>query len=468
MKPRGTTVNDVHSQLNATRVQRIVAPATFEALRRTIHRARRSGSALCIAGGRHAMGTQQFGTDAWLVDTRRLNRVLHFDPERGRITVQGGIQWPELVRWLLRAQAGQSDAWGIAQKQTGADRMSLAGSLAANTHGRGLRMKPLIADVESFVLVDASGDVHRCSRTENSELFRLVIGGYGLFGVVYEVTLRLAPRQRIERVVEIVDVDDLLPCFAQRIADGFLYGDFQYQTDERSADFLRRGVFSCYRPVESTTPMPRAQRHYSRRQWRELLYLAHTDKRRAFDLYADYYRSTSGQIYWSDTHQLSTYLDDYHRRLDRRLGAGCRATEMITEVFVPRQTLTDFLEEARDDFRRRGVNVIYGTIRLVERDDESFLAWATQPCVGIIFNLHTVHTPEGVEHTAQAFRRLIDRAFRRGGSYYLTYHRFAAREQVVACYPQFPEFLQRKRRYDPEERFQSDWYRHYRALLTEA
>jgi hypothetical protein len=55
---------------------------------------------------------------------------------------------------------------------------------------------------------------------------------------------------------------------------------------------------------------------------------------------------------------------------------------------------------------------------------------------------------------------------RRGGSYYLTYHRYATREQVEACYPQFPEFLRLKRQHDPEERFQSDWYRHYKKLFA--
>lgn len=52
-------------------------------------------------------------------------------------------------------------------------------------------------------------------------------------------------------------------------------------------------------------------------------------------------------------------------------------------------------------------------------------------------------------------------------SYYLTYHKFATRDQILACYPQFPEFLRLKRRYDPEERFQSDWYRHYRRMFAD-
>lgn len=108
--------------------------------------------------------------------------------------------------------------------------------------------------------------------------------------------------------------------------------------------------------------------------------------------------------------------------------------------------------------------MIYGTIRLIERDDETFLAWAKQSYACVIFNLHVEHTRAGVDQSAAAFRRLIDMAIRRAGSYYLTYHRHATREQVLACYPQLPEFLRLKRKYDPEERFQSDWYRHYRGM----
>lgn len=181
-----------------------------------------------------------------------------------------------------------------------------------------------------------------------------------------------------------------------------------------------------------------------------------------------YYLSTSGQLYWSDTHQLSVYIDDYHRALDRMLGATGRATEMISEIYVPRGALVRFLADARADFRAHEVDVIYGTIRLIERDDESLLAWARDRWACVIFNLHVVHSPEGLARAAAAFRRLIDLAVRFGGSYYLTCHRWATRRQVEACYPQFAEFLRLKRRYDPEERFQSEWYRHYRAMFADA
>jgi len=465
--PAGTLVNDVHSQLNPTRVDHIVRVDSLEAIRTTILKAKREGKAVSIAGGRHAMGGQQFGADTMLIDTGQYKRVLSFDSNRGLVDVEAGIQWPELIEYLLTVQKGRSRQWGIVQKQTGADRLSIGGALAANVHGRGLSLKPLIEDVESFVLVDADGNRRTCSRQENPELFRLAIGGYGLFGIIAAVKLRLAPRTKMKRIVEVIELKELIPAVRRRIAEGSLYGDFQYSTDTNSTDFLWKGVFSTYRLVNAATPIPEGQKEFSVQDWNELIELAHGAKGEAFRRYADHYLSTSGQIYWSDTHQLSTYLDDYHRTLDRKLKAVHPATEIISEIYVPRAAFVGFMKEVRDDFRKNNVNVVYGTIRLIERDDESFLAWAKQPYACIIFNLHTVHTPEGLEHSATALRRLIDMAIRRGGSYYLTYHKYATREQVLACYPQFPEFLRLKKRYDPEERFQSDWYRHYKRMFAD-
>ena len=106
-------------------------------------------------------------------------------------------------------------------------------------------------------------------------------------------------------------------------------------------------------------------------------------------------------------------------------------------------------------------------IRLIEPDRESFLAWADRPYACVVFNLHVPHSPAGLEAAQADFRRLIDRGLERGGSFFLTYHRWAGRAQVARAYPQFPEFLRLKWRYDPDERFQSDWYRHYRALFAQ-
>jgi len=460
-------VNDVHSRLNATTVHRVVRPESPEEVRAAVIAARSEGRAVSIAGGRHAMGGQQFGAGTVLLDMRVMNRLLAFDRAAGEVEVEAGIQWPELVAGLVAAQRGEAWQWGIRQKQTGADRLTLGGALSANVHGRGLAFKPFISDIVSFTLVDGAGRAVTCSPDEHADLFRLAIGGYGLFGVVTSVRLRLAARQKLERVVEVREVDGLMAAFERRIVAGYLYGDFQFAIDPASDDFLRGGVFSCYRPVDPDTPMPEEQRALSNKDWQELIALAHVDKRRAVDRYTAHYLATSGQLYWSDLHQMADYVDGYHKAIDARMAAPAPATEMISELYVPRSALPRFLAEVREDFRANDVDLIYGTIRLIERDDESFLAWAREPWACVIFNLHTVHTEAGIARSAAAFRRLIDLAVGNGGSYYLTYHRWATKEQVRACYPHFAEFLRLKRRYDPEERFQSDWYRHYRAMFAD-
>src|SRR5262249_56073259 len=114
--------------------------------------------------------------------------------------------------------------------------------------GGGLCGRRMVGDGEAFGLVGADGEAVACRRAENPELFRLVVGGYGLFGCVFSGRLRLVPRRVLGRVVEIGSIGELMALFDQRIAAGFLYGDFQFAIDPASDDFLRRGVFSCYRP----------------------------------------------------------------------------------------------------------------------------------------------------------------------------------------------------------------------------
>ncbi|MGH4023168.1 MAG: FAD-binding oxidoreductase, partial [Pseudonocardiaceae bacterium] len=376
---------------------------------------------------------------------------------------------PELVDHLHAAQRGEREQWSIAQKQTGANRFTVGGSVAANCHGRGLTMGPIVSDVESLRVVTADGSLLTCSRTCNRELFSLVVGGYGLFGAIYSITLRLVRRQMLQRIVELISIDDLVDAVHARVRAGFCYGDFQFAIDPGSADFLRRGVFSCYRPVDSDQPIPQRQLALRPDDWQDLLVLAHQDKSRAFNLYARHYLATSGQLYWSDLHQLAVYLDDYHDALDQRMGVRQTGTEMISELYVPRDRLADFMTAAAVELRRKDADLIYGTVRFTEPDEQTYLAWARDRYACIVFNLHTPHTRDGVTRSAQTFRCLIDLAIERGGSYYyLTYHRWAEAEQIRACYPQFADFLALKRQHDPEELFHSDWYQHHTNLFSGA
>src|SRR6266566_7783082 len=89
-EPESILVNDIHSQLNSTRVLGISQPRSLEDVQSIVRAARRDGKLISVAGGRHAMGGQQFGTDTLLMDTRKLNRVLNLDRKRGVVEVEAG------------------------------------------------------------------------------------------------------------------------------------------------------------------------------------------------------------------------------------------------------------------------------------------------------------------------------------------------------------------------------------------
>ena len=104
---------------------------------------------------------------------------------------------------------------------------------------------------------------------------------------------------------------------------------------------------------------------------------------------------------------------------------------------------------------------MYGTVRLIESEDESELRWARKNYACVIFNLLVEHTGDGINKAINQFRSLIDCALNQSGSYYLTYHRWATKNQIEEAYPNFRDFLALKEHYDEDAIFDSDWHRHY-------
>lgn len=446
-------VNDVHSALTPTEVPEIHFPGSIDELVRLVRKARAKEWRLSVCGGKHSMGGQPYGRGSHLVDLARLNRVLELDDETGLLRCQAGIMWPALVSWLK----DQSSVWMIRQKQTGADHLSLGGALAVNMHGRGLGMAPFAEDLEALTVVAADGMVHLCSRTQNRELFSRVVGGYGCFGIVVEVVLRLKERKRYRRSVTLIKAAAAVDWLEHSKKEGAEYGDFQFQIDPESDGFLQEGISSCYHPTSeevSGGEIPKLDPAGIE----GLLHLAHFRPGEAFRKYTDHYQKTDGLVYDGDEMQLSAYPLGYHQRLDHACGAQCRGSEMISELYVPREKLAEFLASAARFLRKNGSKVIYGTVRLIEKDQVTFLPWARENWACIVLNLHVDHNAEGIHKAKAGFRGLIDLATGLGGTFYLSYHRWASRKQLLAAYPGLPDWIEMKKSHDPEGLWSSDWF----------
>jgi len=456
-------VNDVHTGLNPTWVSSVVRPSSVTEIQALLKDCRKHRRPIAVSGSRHATGGQQFAKHSVLLDMRGMDRLIEVDEKTGIMKVESGIEWPALIQGYSAAQ-GANPAWGIRQKQGGADHLTLAGALSANAHGHCLGSPPIVADVEWIEILNADGNLKKCSRKEDSELFGLAIGGYGLFGVITTVGLRLVPRGKVRRRVEARTLAELVELVEKRAAAGASFGYFQYSIDPISTEFMRTGVLTTYDPVAPETPLGKESTELDEEKLTLLLELAHRNAQRAYTQYAQYELALDGNVEWSDLHQLSTYPLGYHKTIEKRSGAEYEGADLILEVYVPRNELIGYMEDARSLLLTSAVPLIYGTIRFIEQDRDSFLAWAKKRYACVIFTLHTSGETRALRKTGELCRQLIRGATKRGGSFYLTYNRFATRDEIDSAYPQFSQFLLLKRKYDPLELFQSDWYAHYKDL----
>ena len=71
------------------------------------------------------------------------------------------------------------------------DIFTVGGSIAVNAHGMDHRAGSVARTIRAMRVMLPDGTIQTASPTENTELFHLVIGGYGLFGIVLNATLEI-------------------------------------------------------------------------------------------------------------------------------------------------------------------------------------------------------------------------------------------------------------------------------------
>ncbi|HEY5792154.1 MAG TPA: FAD-binding oxidoreductase, partial [Chthoniobacterales bacterium] len=205
-------------------------------------RAAREGRKISIAGARHSMGGHTLYPGGIALDMLPF-RNMSLDEARKIFTVGAGARWSEVIPFL--------DARGLAVAVMQANNdFTVGGSVSVNCHGWQPSSPPIASTVEAFRLVTADGREMRCSRTENAELFSLALGGYGLFGVILNVELRVTPNAFYRAKSERVTPADYARRFRELTATddtGLAYGRISVAPES----FLREAVITTLRREET-------------------------------------------------------------------------------------------------------------------------------------------------------------------------------------------------------------------------
>lgn len=160
----------------------------------SVRRALEGGPLIAYGQGR-SYGDSPLGPRVLL--SAPLNKFLGFDESTGALDVQAGVSLDEILRvfvprgWFLTVTPGTKF-------------ISVGGAIASDVHGKNHHAAGCFsACVDHLDLMLASGEIRRCSLTENASLFHATCGGMGLTGIILSARLRLKriPSAFIEQTV---------------------------------------------------------------------------------------------------------------------------------------------------------------------------------------------------------------------------------------------------------------------------
>ena len=444
---------DDASRLNAMPVAEFWAiPAdpdeAVAALRDLLERARREGRPVSIAGARHSMGGQSLARDGIVIDMLPL-RHMELDESRELLHVGAGARWNDVLAYL--DERGRSI--GVMQSNNS---FTVGGSISVNCHGWQHNHAPIASTVESFRLMTADGVLHDCARDREPEPFALALGGYGLFGVILDVDLRVVPneRYRIERYA--VSTDDYVAAF-QKHASGetaaMAYGRLCI-VPSRLCDDAILTVFHRDPAADGSIP-PLSDPGLD--ELRRTIFRGSAEsaygKELRWNAETQLHQHVSGR-YFSRNQLLNEGVEVFQ---DRSSGS----TDILHEYFVPPEEFDAFCEAVRTSVRRHDANLLNITVRTVATDADTFLRYADRDLFALVMLYSQPRTPEGEAAMQALTRELIDAALEHNGRYYLPYRLHATDDQLRRAYPQFDDFLALKAKYDPAGLFQNSLSRRY-------
>ena len=163
------------------------------------------------------------------------NHILHLDRNTKVISVESGVTWGQIQDYV--------NPYGLAvEVQQSSNIFTVGGSLGVNAHGRDPRFGPVIETVQSLRIMNGAGKILNVSRLENSELFSLVIGGYGLFGVVLSADIQLGEDDVYKKSCKTLDYRAYPAYFEANVANQREVGLHYARPSIRHSDLLRTTV----------------------------------------------------------------------------------------------------------------------------------------------------------------------------------------------------------------------------------
>jgi FAD/FMN-containing dehydrogenase len=457
---RGGYINDA-SCLNKTAVYGIVEVHSVDDIRNALAYAREHHLKVTAAGQRHSMGGQSFTRGGLVLDMREFNQ-LQLDKKNKIVTAQTGATWKQIQIFL--------DPQGLAlQAMQSINIFSVGGTMSVNAHGIAHRPGPLAGTVKSFRIMLADGQIKTASPTENPELFRLALGGYGLFGVLIDADLQLVDNQVYHLQTEYMDYRDFPEYYRQHVAGNDDVGLIFGRISVSPSSYLRETAIHVYRKANFDGPVPALKQEELDWLGRLVINFSKTGglgrrvrwalEKRVEPRLHPCIVSRNQAMNAKEPCLVSRNQEMYDAMgyLENRL----HDTDILQEYFIVPEKMPEFVDGLRDIVARDRANLLNVTIRIVHQDRITALPYAKRDMFAFVLYFNQKLNEEQSRRLEKTTVDLIDLAVGLKGTFYLPYQLYYSPAELRGAYPEVDEFFAAKRKYDPEELFGNKFYEKY-------
>lgn len=446
-------VND-ESHLNLTSIDSIIYASSdsielINQLKSVIKYAKKHDLKVSIAGTKHSMGGHTITKDGIQLNMLPFNSM-RLDSTNNILTIGSGATWGQAIAFLDSFHRSISIMQAFST-------FSIGGSISVNGHGWQKNLPPLSNSVESFRVMLASGEIKNCSRTENIELFQLVVGGYGLFGIIIDAKIKVTNNTALRYKYVKLSTKNYLKHYSKYITNNsnteLVFGRLRIS----NKGFLEETTLNFF---EKTTLKPDKLNLITTKnvELKRLVFRGSVDneygKRLRWDL-EQYATSISRNKIYSR----NLLLNDDVTLIENK---DSSSTDILHEYFIPERNFLKFIESIKIPLKNTEIDLLNITIRRVEADNDAFLNYAKEPVYGFVILFNQRKTNDDEKSMKKLAIQLVDCAIESEGTYYLPYRLHIPKEKMYQVYPNAPEFFKLKLKYDPSELFSNMFYQKYK------
>jgi len=431
-------VNDV-SELNETKIQYklilkselIAAISQLDSL--MIH-AKNNNHSISIVGKKHSMGGQTMFQNGVYLSLENINH-LELDHDKDILTIGSGSTWIDAIYYLNQYKKS------VHVMQSFSD-FSIGGSISVNAHGWHPGAGPVGNTIVELLVYTPNQGIMKCSPNMNEELFSLVIGGYGLFGIILEAKIKVIDNVDLKYSLHIMDAEKYIDHYRKNISENtkvnLVYGRLNVSPD----DFLNEATLNVYE-VASLDPI-KSNLKYKPNEFKRTVFRSSVRSTYGKNL-RWFLEKNVNPILNKDLNTRNAVLDD---RSDLIKNKHQESVDILHEYFIPDINVNSFIEGLKKILPDDTVDLLNITIREVALDRVSKMPYARENVFGFVMLFNQKKTKKEEESMVRITQELIDLTHKLNGVYYLPYRLHATIEQFHQQYPMATKAFELKTKYD--------------------